>query len=209
MGVIFTVGDDTNELLVPYVQQIDSRISREKINNVYLEASLGAFTSLDFWNKVGIPANLDYRDVERKYLDTCLSLDEQFLEVVTRLKQDYNLAILSNDVSEWASYLREKYGLDDIVKFSIISGDVGYRKPSEEIYRLALEKTGANANDCLFIDDRDKNLLPADKIGMKIMKFTRDESDCNQVNIETVSSFQELEQKIRHIHNRSRSGGTT
>jgi len=34
MGVIFEVGDDTNDLLVPYIQKMDKMISAEKINEM-------------------------------------------------------------------------------------------------------------------------------------------------------------------------------
>jgi len=40
MGVIFEVGDDTNDLLVPYIQKMNDMISAEKINKMYLKASL-------------------------------------------------------------------------------------------------------------------------------------------------------------------------
>ena len=35
MGVIFEVGDDTNDLLVPFVQE-HHRISKERINELYI-----------------------------------------------------------------------------------------------------------------------------------------------------------------------------
>ncbi len=53
MGVIFEVGDDTNDLLVPYIQKIDSEISKEKINEVYIKASLGKISSRQFWCELG------------------------------------------------------------------------------------------------------------------------------------------------------------
>ena len=41
MGVIFTVGDDTNDLLVPYILERNPQESREHINDVYIKASIG------------------------------------------------------------------------------------------------------------------------------------------------------------------------
>ena len=45
MGVIFEVGDDTNDLLVPYIQKRNNMIPREKINEMYTKASLGEILS--------------------------------------------------------------------------------------------------------------------------------------------------------------------
>ncbi|MCL4440844.1 MAG: HAD family hydrolase [Firmicutes bacterium] len=77
-------------------------------------------------------------------------------------------------MGEWSSYLRQKYGLDRLFKQVIISGDVCYRKPSPEIYKIFLEKSGCCASDCVFIDDRHKNLVPAGELGMNVIKFTRE-----------------------------------
>ena len=54
MGVIFTVGDDTNELLVPYVQKFAPSLTSDEINQAYLEASLGKVASYGFWKTLGL-----------------------------------------------------------------------------------------------------------------------------------------------------------
>lgn len=199
MGVIFKVGDDTNDLLVPYVQQIDKNCGREKINDIYMEASLGNISSSEFWKKLQVADDDSFSEVEKRYLDSCLTIDEQFIDVAKRLKDNYNLAILSNDVSEWGSYLREKYGINEVVEFSVISGDVGYRKPSEDIYKIALRRVNANPEDCVFIDDRDKNLIPAQKLGMKVIRFLRDDTECKIDGVTTIESFVDLEKKICNV----------
>lgn len=199
MGVIFKVGDDTNDLLVPYVQQIDKKCSREKINKIYIEASLGNITSSEFWKRLHVADDDNFSEVEKRYLDNCLTIDEQFIDVAKQLKNNYNLAILSNDVSEWGRYLREKYGINELVKFSVISGDVGYRKPSEEIYKIALTKVNVSPENCVFIDDRDKNLIPAQKLGMKVIRFLRDDTECKIASTMTIESFINLEKTLCNV----------
>lgn len=51
MGVVFTVGDDTNDLLVPFIQERNKRISKENINEIYLRVRLGQITSCQFWQE--------------------------------------------------------------------------------------------------------------------------------------------------------------
>ena len=41
MGVIFEVGDDVNDLLIPYVQRRKPAIDPQAITNAYVAASLG------------------------------------------------------------------------------------------------------------------------------------------------------------------------
>lgn len=59
MGVIFIVEDDTKDLLVPFVQEINQSISVEKINKAYIEASLGNISSRDFWLSMEINKNYE------------------------------------------------------------------------------------------------------------------------------------------------------
>ena len=54
---------------------------------------------------------------------------------------------------------------------SIISCDVGMRKPNPEIYKLTLKKLKIKPRDDVFIDNREWNLNPAEKLGMKVVLF--------------------------------------
>lgn len=193
MGVIFTVGDDTNDLLVPYIWKKNPSITREEINGIYKDASLGKITSEEFWKSVNVEST------DKEYLDECLTIDESFIETAKKLKEKYKLAVLSNDLAEWSAYLRKKYGIDDVVEFSVISGDVGYRKPSKEIYEIALEKVNVDPKDCIFIDDRDKNLLPAMEVGMSVIKFSREENSTTLDDVQVINRFEDLANAVDKI----------
>ena len=132
MGVIFTVGDDTNDLLVPFITARNKTITRAEICKEYMRASLGGITSKAFWERVGLGA--DYPEIELAYLDTCLALDDECIETLNILSKNYELGIISNDVSEWSAYLRDKFSLNRYFKTVIISGDVKQRKPDKRIF---------------------------------------------------------------------------
>lgn len=195
MGVIFTVGDDTNDLLVPYIWRKNAGIPRKFIVDTYMDASMGCISSEEFWRTINVCEPGKEKEMSRDYLDTCLTLNETFLSAAKKLKGKYKLAILSNDVSDWSTYLRKKYELDDFIEFSVISGDVNLRKPDQDIYRLAIERTGGPPRECLFIDDRDKNLIAASKEEMNVLKFSKD-GESNPENIITIADFGELEKVL-------------
>jgi HAD superfamily hydrolase (TIGR01509 family) len=56
---------------------------------------------------------------------------------------------------------------DDI----IISGEVGYVKPSRELFELALEKMGLSASETIFIDDLQPYIEGVRAIGITGVKF--------------------------------------
>ncbi len=173
MGVLFPVGDDVNDLLVPFIQAHHAQITSADIHALYLAASLGRISSETFWNSCGIPG-VGPKDLEDSYLSSCLEPDPAYFPVAETLRErGLRLALLSNDVSEWSAFLRRKWGLDDIFEVSVISGDVGIRKPDRQIYRYALEKLMCTPEKCIFIDDRIENLLPAKRLGMQVIRFKR------------------------------------
>ncbi|SMC85718.1 HAD family hydrolase [Papillibacter cinnamivorans] len=171
MGVIFPVGDDTNDILVPFVQARNPDITSEEINALYSDASLGLISPETFWWKCRIPGAAP-EALEESYLSSFPAPDKAFFPLAETLRQSgFRLAMLSNDIGPWSAYLRKKSGLDALLECSVISGDVGIRKPDAGIYQYALEKLACRPEACLFIDDRMKNLLPAREMGIQVLRF--------------------------------------
>lgn len=190
MGVIYTVGRDLYELLIPFVWSKDETISDKVMIATYLKASQGEFPSSQLWSILGFSES--YPEIEKEYLDTQLTIDEEFLQIAPEFKKHHSLALLSNDVSEWSAYLRTKFGLNDIFDEIIISGDVKVRKPDEQIYRLTLERLKAVPEDCIFVDDHLGNLNPASKLGIQTIRFVRSKEKVPFCSEFEVSSFKEL-----------------
>ena len=197
MGVIFTVGDDTNELLVPYVQKFAPSLTSDEINQACLEASLGKVASCGFWKTLGLGDR--YPQIEQDYLESQLTLDADFPAVAQKLQKDYHLALLSNDVSEWSAYLRKKYDLNQYFEEIVISGDVGLRKPDRAIYELLLRRLQCRPENSVFIDDRQKNLIPAMRAGMRTIQFKRGCDGSEMCGSFEVKSFKQLPGLVAHL----------
>lgn len=197
MGVIFRVGDDTNDLLVPFVQNLVPTRTKESIVSLYLEASLGKLTAERFWHELGLGDRSN--EIEGEYLDSYLEFDGAVVETARALKERYRLGLLSNDVSEWSAYLRHKHGLNDLFGTSIISGDVGLRKPAPEIFTLAASTMNARPNECIFLDDQLRNLKAAHDAGMKTIHFHRYPSSLEFSPDREIFHFRELEAAVAEL----------
>ena len=189
MWVIFEVWDDTNDLLVPFIQKRNSTISKEEINKTYLKASLWEITSFDFWKILWFEK--EYPQIEIEYLDKNLKLDNDFIKTAKELSKHFKLWILSNDVSEWSKYLRNKFKLNDLFDVVVISWDVKTRKPDKKIYEILLENTWSKS-EIYFVDDRWKNLKTAKELWIKTVKFNRDNKKDDFIPNYNISSFNEL-----------------
>lgn len=194
MGVVYINEDDVEELLIPYLKKKFDHLDVEKLRDLYYnQVSLGKISSKEFFNKLNIP------DVEREYLDECLTIDPLFSSVAPNLCKRFVLAMFSNDVSEWSFYLRREYGLDRYFSRYIISGDMGLRKPDPRIYRVLLEELGIHGDQCVLVDNSLINLEPASKLGIKTIHFERSKSEYTYKPDYVVSDFFELERLLYRI----------
>jgi putative hydrolase of the HAD superfamily len=62
--------------------------------------------------------------------------------------------------------------LDELFDGTVISGEVGIRKPAKRIYELGAEAIGKAPAECVFVDDLDFNLRPARELGMATVHHT-------------------------------------
>jgi putative hydrolase of the HAD superfamily len=80
----------------------------------------------------------------------------EMFEFVKSLKQKYGLKVVavSNEGRELARYRIDTYDLGSFIDIFIVSAFVGRRKPYEDIFRLALEVSGAEKSQVVYLDDR-------------------------------------------------------
>ena len=83
----------------------------------------------------------------------------------------YFMGTINNESRELNQHRVEKYGLRGIFRLFVSSCFVGLRKPESGIYRLAIEITQINPEECCFIDDRAPNLECAAKLGMRTIEM--------------------------------------
>ena len=84
----------------------------------------------------------------------------------------YRLMTINNESAELNQYRLEQFGLRDIFITFFSSCWVGILKPARRIYEVALAMSQAEADDSVFIDDRERNLEPARALGMRTIRFT-------------------------------------
>ena len=83
----------------------------------------------------------------------------------------YFMGTINNESRELNLQRIEKYGLREIFRLFVSSCFVGLRKPENGIYRLAIETTQINPEECCFIDDRALNLECAAKMGLRVIQM--------------------------------------
>ena len=164
MGVIFQAGDDVAELLVPFLEKNGGSRDVDYINQIYFEASSGKMSAKTFWHTVGVDPIL-----ENSYLDLH-ALKPGIMQLLQSCQEnDLPVWCLSNDLAQWSEKIRAKFGLETYFKGAVISGEAGCRKPDQKIYQILMERCGFQADEILFVDDRQKNIDMARKLGINTL----------------------------------------
>ena len=93
------------------------------------------------------------------------------MEIIRKLKNNYNLILLSDYIAEWLDYIYENNTDIDIFEHKYFSYAHGKIKIDEGFFQYVLEDLNICPNDTIFIDDRKDNVDTAKKIGIQGIIF--------------------------------------
>ena len=95
------------------------------------------------------------------------------VEIFKELKQSgkYKLYALTNWSAELFPYALETYEFLHWFDGRVVSGEEKIRKPDPEFYHVLLHRFHVKPEEALFIDDNFRNILAAEKIGIRTIHF--------------------------------------
>ena len=117
-------------------------------------------------------------------------LGEAFHDTVAIFKQlkesgKYKIYALTNWSAETFPVAFERFQFLQWFDGIVVSGAEKMRKPTPEFYHILLDRYSVKPEDALFIDDNYRNILAAEKIGIKCIHFT---------------SAEQLSKELEHFH---------
>ena len=78
--------------------------------------------------------------------------------------------VLSNASGRFYEYFPRFYDID-FFDGAVVSCDLHIIKPDRRIYEYILDKYGLKAEECLFIDDLERNVRGAEEVGINAVRF--------------------------------------
>jgi len=113
------------------------------------------------------------RETFKQYIFSLSQAHEEVLAFARELAKSGKclMATINNESIELNLYRIEKFGLRGLFTNFFSSCFVGLRKPEEGIYRLSLDVTQKQPQQCCFIDDRTLNLECARALGMHTIEM--------------------------------------
>ncbi|MFH0970587.1 MAG: HAD family phosphatase [Candidatus Diapherotrites archaeon] len=143
----------------------------EKIMNAFQEAKVGKMTSEDFYGVIAKMTKTKPADIHDSFQSFFRS-NYDSIELARILKKRYKVALLTNNIGIWIESALHKNKLTDFFDVVISSHSVKMAKPNPEIYHEILRALGVSSAECVFIDDKQKNVDTANSMGMHGITFT-------------------------------------
>ncbi len=136
----------------------------------------GRLSPEQFWAlaKKAWDLSIDEKTLSSLWIDQYTPIDGT-VDIVDSLRTSYELLFLSDNAPDRVAALEEKYHFQGKFKDGVFSHLVGTRKPDPKIYETALALSSSPAEQCVYIDDKASNVLPAEAFGMKGITFTSPE----------------------------------
>ncbi len=92
--------------------------------------------------------------------------------VIRALSGRCRLGLLSNTNPLHFAYIVEKYPIVQVFEKCVLSYEVGFKKPSPEIFQYALKWASVDPGETIFIDDLKVHIEAANALGIHAIHFT-------------------------------------
>lgn len=195
-NVIFDIGGvilnwNTSEIIDSFAQIIfDEPTARHEYATMlrrdvfdhsdWLATDAGTLTVADATERFAERTNRPLSEMQRlwEHSSESLTLREDTFALMKSLdQQGIPLYCLSNMPAERFEDLERHFDFWSMFQGIVISGAIKMMKPNAEIFEYLLSKYDLAAEDCVFLDDTEKNVIGAKAVGMEAIHFT-DAADC-------------------------------
>jgi len=144
----------------------------------------GRITEDEFWKKM---SQRNQWNIDIKYFKEAIRNNFEEIkgtrEIIEKVKKNgYKLGLLSDHAKEWIDYCNHKFDYHKLFHYTQYSFEVALCKTDSKSFELLLQKLGEKAENCLFIDDREKNINVAKAKGLKVIQFKNSEQLRKELN---------------------------
>ena len=169
---VFTIDGNFESFSKKYSKR--KGLDPDELMNFMIESwrsvELGKDDSWKFWERLGSFIGCKPEEI-REEMMKFYRPRWGMVRLVKSLKGRYLLGMISNHIKDWFEYNIKMMGLEEIFDEIVASYKVGLMKPDKRIYQLTIKRMGLRPWECVFVDDLERNLKPAEEMGMKTLLF--------------------------------------
>ena len=131
-------------------------------------AQQGVMDDGELWTWIGRHLQLEDEQLKQFRQDFWSGdvLDEELINLIRRLRAEYQTAIISNATDYLRRLLENEHKIADAFDLVVCSAEEKVMKPDSEIYLRTLQRLEREPQEAVFIDDNLDNVSAARNLGM-------------------------------------------
>jgi putative hydrolase of the HAD superfamily len=135
--------------------------------------------------------------------ETYVDVDRDALSLLQGLRLRYKIGLITNFAYAPTIYnLLNRFQLRQFFDDIVISGEVGWVKPSPRIFQVALSALRLKAHECVFVgDEKEADIEGGRGVGMKTILLSEKDTDCPDADT-IVRNLADLALVISELENR-------
>jgi putative hydrolase of the HAD superfamily len=119
---------------------------------------------------IGLDRKIDINILYESFINT--PIDNRMIEIVDELKKhNYKIGMVTDNKKDRIDDIVRYYDWNRIFDAITISAEVGSGKDCNEIFMKTIDYLNVNADECVFIDNQEKNLIIPKSMGMNVIYF--------------------------------------
>lgn len=131
--------------------------------------------------------NIDINILYESFINT--PIDNKMMEIVHNLKeQNYKIGMVTDNKKDRIDDIVKYYNWNETFDKISISAEIGYGKEHNRIFDETLKGLNVKAEECIFIDNQEKNLIVPKNMKMKVIHFEHEKRNYEQL----IQKFKDL-----------------
>ncbi len=144
---------------------------RSALNKNIRSAHVRRISNKDYWKYFckSLGKNVRYAEFEKITIDH-YKPNKPVISLMKKLREKHKLALVANQ-TEVVDKVEKKYKFYENFDYNLSSHIVKMQKPYKNIYKLLIKKAKCKPKEIVFIDDRQRNIVAAHKLGINTILF--------------------------------------
>lgn len=170
-SILRYLGEHT-EVPIDVLKKEYYKINRGLINGEYTHKEVWA----DYCKNVG--CDIDYQILVDSFINT--PLDNEMFSLVRELKIKYKIGMITDNKVDRITKILKHHNLSNLFDVVTISAECKCGKNDRKIFDITLDALGVEPNDCVFIDNSEKNLIVPQEMGIHTILFDDENRNINK-----------------------------
>ncbi len=149
---------------------VDPTLFQENVLRDWLKAMTDPGYDRTFWMLSAKQLRIPMKQLFGEFM-SFPRLQTDVVGIARGLRRRYPLAMLTDQIRSWHIPLMKQFRLNGMFSTVVTSYEERLSKPDPRIFLRLVDRLSADPKECLLIDDRPANLVPANAMGMATILF--------------------------------------